>query len=159
MIQVLHPPAAPELLRWTRVYPPASQPSGRADYAQLHVSKKRAKGTPLRRYFQRASHRNGPKMLRSAQSDAPCVLIRCDVFCNGRSVVSTQFRDLQRNRAAGCAGRRLKHAHITQDSNIYHERLREFARIRVRRPNGCSEEWQHLVVEQTCPSHLMGTNP
>lgn len=34
------------------------------------------------------------------------------------SVVSTQFRDLQRNRGAVCVGRRLKHAHITHDSNI-----------------------------------------
>lgn len=65
-------------------------------------------------------------MLRSAKSDAPCVLIRCDVFCNSGSVASTQFRDLQRNRAAGCAGRRLRHAHITQHSNIYHKKLPEY---------------------------------
>lgn len=99
---VLRPPAAPQLLRRTRIDPP--------DYK---VSTKRAKGTPLRRWFQRASHCNAPEMLRSAKPDAPRVLIRRDVF-------STQFRDLQRNRAAGCAGRRLKHAHITQHGTIYH---------------------------------------
>lgn len=77
MIPVFLPTAAPDLPRRTRIYPAvcAVRTNGKHTAACLkEINGGQAKGTPLRRYLQRASHWNGPKMLRSAKSDAPCVL-------------------------------------------------------------------------------------
>lgn len=79
MILVFLPPAAPDLLRWTRIYPPvhAFRTNGKHTEAAARLKEMnggKAKGTPSRCYWQRASHWNGPKMLGSAKSDAPCVL-------------------------------------------------------------------------------------
>lgn len=79
MILVFLPPAAPDLLRWTWIYPPvhAFRTNGKHTEAAARLKEMnggKAKGTPSRCYWQRASHWNGPKMLRSAKSDAPCVL-------------------------------------------------------------------------------------
>lgn len=77
MILVFLPNAAPDLPRRTRIYPPvcAFRTNGKHTAACLkEMNGGKAKGAPLRRYLQSASHWNGPKMLWSAKSDTPCVL-------------------------------------------------------------------------------------